>query len=192
MAFIDILLILIAIVGAWIGFRKGIITQLGSLAAIVIAIIVCRLAGSMVVDLILSSHQSWQADALKRFSVSVVTNCIIYVVVYYGIILLSRFIKTATHALLLGPIDRIAGAVFTMAKYFLLVSLLLNLYIALVPSTKLLSKSRIAGGQAIELVIGFAPWLLDTLSPVETDTRPMPENVEIQNISYPDTEINPM
>lgn len=184
MTFVDILLILILVLGGWIGFRKGIITQIGSLAAIVVAVIVCRVAGSVIVDLILDAHPAWQADSIKRFSVSVITNCAIYIVVYYAVILFARLLKSVTHAVLLGPIDRIAGAAFTIAKYFLIISLLLNLYIAIFPRTSLLSKSRIAGGQAVELVIGFAPWLLDTLSPVEADTTPMPEDAPIKRVIF--------
>lgn len=180
MAAIDIILILIFALSAWLGFRKGIITQLGSVAAIVIAIIACRVLGSQISDMILASHPDWAAESIKRYGVSILANCGIYIVVYYGVVIIARLLRSVTHAVLLGPLDRIAGAAFSVAKYFLLVSILLNLYIVLFPSTTLLSRSRLAGGQAVDLVVGFAPWMLDTMSPVESDTRTTPEPAPVK------------
>lgn len=181
MAVIDIILLLIFIVSAWLGFRKGIITQLGSVAAIVIAIIACRMFGGVIEEIIVGNNYDWQANPLPRYSFSILVNCAIYLVTYYSVILIARMLHTVSHAVLLGPIDHIAGAAFSVAKYALLVSLLLNLYIAVFPGTTLLSKSRLAGGRAIELVIGFAPWVLDTLHPVERDTLPSPTPVKISS-----------
>lgn len=167
---IDIILLLIFIVSAWLGYRKGIITQLGSVAAIAVAIIACRMFGATVSDIMFGNHPEWEASSLSRYGVSIVANCLIYVVAYYAVVLVAKVLKMVSHAVLLGPLDRIAGAAFSVAKYGLLVSLLLNLYIVLFPSTSLISRSHLAGGKAVELVIGFAPWLLDTIHPVERDT----------------------
>ncbi|MCM1355906.1 MAG: CvpA family protein [Staphylococcus sp.] len=179
MTAIDIFLILIFIVSAALGFRKGIITQLGSVAAIVVAIIACRMFGQSVGELLFGSHPEWEGSSLTRYGVSIVSNCIVYIVVYYAVIIISRLLHTVTHAILLGPLDHIAGAAFSVAKYALVVSLALNLYIVCVPSTTLISKSRLCSGKAVELVIGFAPWLLDTLHPVEHDTVQSPTPVKV-------------
>lgn len=178
MAAIDIILILIFIVAGALGYRKGIITQLGSVAAIVVAIIGCRMLGGTVSDLLFESHPAWEDSSLSRYGVSIISNCIIYLVVYYAVILIAKMLRTVSHAVFLGPLDRIAGAAFSVAKYSLVVSLLLNLYIVLFPSTTLISKSELAGGKAAELVIGFAPWLLDTLHPVERDTEQTTEGAD--------------
>lgn len=187
MAAIDIILLLIFIVSAWLGFRKGIITQLGSVAAIVIAIIACRMFGGTVGELLFGSHPEWENSSLSRYGVSIVANCLIYVVVYYAVIIVAKLLRTVSHAILLGPVDRIAGAAFSIAKYGLLVSLLLNLYVVLFPNTTLLSRSRLGEGKAVELVIGFAPWLLDTLHPVERDTLPEPTPVRTDGGAAPET-----
>ncbi len=73
-----------------------------------------------------------------------------------------------SHAVLLGPLDRITGAAFAVAKYFLLVSLLLNLYIAVFPSARLSEKSHLCGGRVVLLTARFAPWVLGALSPFVT------------------------
>lgn len=166
MAVIDIILILIFILTAWLGFRKGIITQIGSLAAIVIAIIACRMFGVTVENLIFGQRPDWDSG-FSHYAVSIISNAIIYIAVYYAVILIARMLHTLSHVVLLGPLDHIAGAAFSVAKYGLLVSLLLNLYIALFPDTSLLAQSRLADGKAVEKVIGFAPWVLDAINPVD-------------------------
>ena len=120
MTALDIILLLVFIGSAWLGFRKGIIKQLGSLAAIVIAII-------------------------------------------------AKLLCMVSHAVFLGPLDRIAGAAFSVAKYFLLVSLLLNLYMVIFPDTPLRTKSNLCGGRVVTLTARFAPWVLDAVSPLGTD-----------------------
>lgn len=165
MVTIDIILLLVFIVAAWLGFRKGFITQLGSVAAIVVAIIACRLFGQSVEEIIMGQHPEWDSG-FSHYAVSIVANCLIYVLVYYAVLLVARLLHQLTHVVFLSPADHIAGAAFSVAKYGLLVSLLLNLYIALFPDTKLLANSRLAGGKVVELTVEFAPWVLDTINPV--------------------------
>lgn len=124
MAAIDIILLLIFIVSAWLGFRKGIITQLGSVAAIVIAIIACRMFGGTVEQIFFDNHPDWQAgSSISHYAVSILANGVIYLVAYYAVILVAKLLHTVSHIVLLAPLDHIAGAAFSVAKYGLVVSL---------------------------------------------------------------------
>ncbi len=190
MAAIDIILLLIFILTAWLGFRKGIITQIGSVAAIIIAIIACRMFGTTVEDILFGQRPEWDSG-FSKYAVSIISNAVIYMVAYYAVILVSRLLHTLTHVVLLAPLDHIAGAAFSVAKYGLLVSLLLNLYIVVFPQTSLLAQSRLADGKAVEAVIGFAPWVLDAINPVNDrqDDGKLPENndKETDSQQIPDT-----
>ena len=179
MTAIDIIIILIFIAATCLGYRKGIITQLGSFVAIIIAIIACRTFGQQVEDLIMEANHDWQTTAIPRYTVSIAANCAIYLITYYLVVFIARLLRTVTHAVFLGPIDRIAGAAFSLAKYFLVVSLLINVYIAIFPSTTLLSRSRLGSGKIISLVTGFAPWVFGSVAPIEHDTTPQPTPVKI-------------
>lgn len=183
MATIDIILLLILAVTGVIGFRKGIINQIGSLAAIVIAIVACRALSGAAVDMLMGGNPDWETSPVSRYSISILVNCAIYLVAYYGVILAARLLKMVTHAVLLGPIDRIAGAAFSAAKYFLLVSLLLNLYIAVFPATDLVRRSQLAGGKFVAMTIRFAPWTLGTISPFASgqNSPSNDQNKTIQN-----------
>ncbi|MCM1076062.1 MAG: CvpA family protein [Bacteroides sp.] len=165
MAVIDIILLIVFIFAAWSGFRKGFITQLGSVAAIIVAIIACRMLGATVEQAFFDHHPDWQTgSSLSHYSVSILANCIIYIVVYYAVILIARVLHKVSHVVLLAPLDHIAGAIFSVAKWGLLVSLLLNLYIVLFPAQGPAAGSHIAGGKAAEAIVKFAPWVLDTVS----------------------------
>lgn len=176
MTAIDIILLLIFIVSAWFGFRKGIIKQLGSLAAIVLAIIACRMFGPQVTDIYMAGHPEYENSAISHYTVSILANAVIYLVAYYAVILVAKLLRMISHAVLLGPLDSIGGAIFSVAKIFLLVSLLLNLYIVCFPSTSLLSKSRLAGGKAVEMTVSYAPWVLGAISPYGHDRTDSPDN----------------
>ena len=73
MTVLDIILLLIFIGSAWYGFRKGIIKQLGSLAAIVVTIIACRTLGQPVAEMLSGRNPDWQASAVSRATVSILS-----------------------------------------------------------------------------------------------------------------------
>ena len=122
-----------------------------------VAIIACRTLGQPVAEMLSGSNPDWQASAVSRATVSIIANASVYLVAYYGVILIAKVMRMVSHAVLLGPLDRITGAAFAVAKYFLLVSLLLNLYIAVFPSARLSEKSHLCGGRVVLLTARFAP-----------------------------------
>ncbi|MDE5989809.1 MAG: CvpA family protein [Duncaniella sp.] len=180
MTALDIILLLIFIGSAWLGFRKGIIKQLGSLAAIVIAIIACRCLGQPVTEMLTGAHPDWQASPISRATVSILANALIYLVAYYGVIIVAKLLRMVSHAILLGPLDRIAGAAFSVAKYFLLVSLLLNLYMVIFPSDTLSSRSHLCNGRVVVLTARFAPWVLGAIPALASDGGDCPKTVSTE------------
>ncbi len=172
MPLIDIILLIIFIVAAVFGFRKGFIAQVGSVAAIIIAIIACRALGSAATDMIMPSGQG--DSTMSRILASVIAYCGIYIVAYYAVILATKLLKLVTHTLLLGPLDRMGGALISILKWGLAISLIMNLYLALWPDGALLRSSTIAGGKPVEWVVGLAPKALGILNhpaaPDETGT----------------------
>lgn len=184
MPLIDIILLIIFIVAAVIGFRKGFIAQVGSVAAIIIAIIACRTLGSAATDMIMP--QSPGDSSMSRIMASVIAYCGIYLVAYYAVILVVKLLKLVTHTLFLGPLDRIGGAIISILKWGLAVSLVLNLYLVLWPDGKLLQTSTLAGGRPVEWVVGLAPKALGILNhpsaPEEADTP----NTDTEGSSNPE------
>lgn len=163
MPVIDIILLIIFIAAAVMGYRKGFIAQAGAVAAIVVSVIACRMLGPSVTDWIMAGHDSPESS-MSRFMASAISYAGIYLIAYYAIILIVKLLKLVTHTLFLGPLDRIGGAIVNILKWGLALSLVFNLYLALWPDGKLLSSSTIAGGKPIEWVVGLAPKALGLIS----------------------------
>ena len=119
MTVLDIVILVIFIIAAILGFRKGFIVQVGSLAAIVIGIVACRMFGSQVVELISPSQQEIAegANGCPSYLYTIVSYCVIYLVAYYAVILVVKLLKLVVHTVLLGPLDRIGGAIVSVIKW---------------------------------------------------------------------------
>lgn len=154
----DILLLVIALIALAIGFHRGIITQIGSLAGIIVGIILSRITAPWVAQLI-------AGDAIPSYPETVVAHILMFVVGFLGCWALARLFRSLTHALHLGFIDRLAGALFTLLEWLLILSLALNLYLALRPETDISTFSSLADGQAFILLRNLAPTLTGWLLP---------------------------
>ena len=94
---------------------------------------------------------------MSHYCSLILANAGIYIVVYYAVILAAKLIKTVTHTLLLGPLDRIAGAIVNVIKWFLALSVALNLYITLFPNTSLNELSHLDNGRPAKWIMEIAP-----------------------------------
>ncbi|MDE6859759.1 MAG: CvpA family protein [Duncaniella sp.] len=166
MTLLDIIIVIIFAVAAVVGFRKGFITQIGSLAAIVIAILACRLLGAQAVEMISPSvPDAADPNSFPRYITVIAVYCVIYLVAYYAVVLVAKLLKLVAHTVLLGPLDRIGGALVSVVKWFIPVSLALNLYIAMYPGSDLASKSHLCGGRPVAWIVELAPGILGALTP---------------------------
>ncbi len=165
MSFIDIV-ILVIFAGAIIyGFWKGIISQIGSVAAIILGIIACRIFGDAATDLTATLLPELAKNPeTSRYACSVIGNVILFLLVYLTVKLLASFIKKVADALLVGFIDKILGAAFCIFKWFLVTSLVLNIWCLIFPDSSIIKHSSLAGGKAINAIIELAPAILGSLT----------------------------
>lgn len=155
MAAIDIAIIIVTAVAGIAGFRKGLIAQAGSLAAIIIAIVACRLLGPETVRLIMPHGE--EVTAMQRYGATVLAYGGIYIVAYYAVVIVTKLLKVVVHTLLMGPLDRIGGAVVNIIKWMMVMSVVLNMYMALFPTGGLIRSSHIAGGAPVQFIVELAP-----------------------------------
>ncbi len=166
MPMIDITLLIILTAAALLGFRKGLIAQAGSAAAIIIAIIACRTLGPAATDIIMPAPEE---SSMSRLMASAIAYSAVYLVAYYAVILISKLLRQVTHTLFLGPLDRIGGAIVNILKWSLALSLAFNLYTALWPDGKLLSSSTLAQGRPIRWITALAPKALGLITGTHED-----------------------
>ncbi|WP_300934045.1 hypothetical protein [uncultured Duncaniella sp.] len=70
---------------------------------------------------------------------------------------MAKFLKLVTHTLLLGPLDHIAGAVANILKWFMVMSVALNLYMVVFSGTDINKASRLGDGRLVTWIIDLAP-----------------------------------
>lgn len=124
-------MLLLAVLAAVLGFMKGFVRQAGSLAGVVIGIIVCRVYGPDAVR--------WLQHVASADSGAAVTACAyagLFILVYLACILASGLVRKLVSGLHLGLLDRLAGAVFKVFVWALLVSIALNVWVAFMPDSR--------------------------------------------------------
>jgi len=164
MAYLDIVIIGILAVAALWGYHKGLVAQIGAIAAIIVGIVACRMLGPDAVAMV-CPEGSDDISPMRYYGITILVYAVIYFVAYYGVILVSRLLRLALKTVLLGPLDHIGGAAFNIAKFVLVISFLLNLYLFLRPDANLCNESQVMGGKMIEKIISVAPAVVGVVVP---------------------------
>ena len=144
MSYVDIIIIALAIGAAVIGYRKGAIRQAASIGGLIVALFAVRLAGDRATAVV-AGILGENADAAGEYTARII-GC--------GLLFL---------AVMLGPVDGVAGSVFLIFKWGLVVSLLLNLWKIISPDSTLFSASQLAGGRLFAAVMDLAPAVMGFL-----------------------------
>lgn len=152
MGAIDILIIIVAVAGAVVGFARGIIAQVGQIVAIIGSIVLCRLFGGTVASIFGSPDD---------FGNVIIAYAIVFVAGYLLIWLVARMLRGVIHTARLGIADSLAGAVFKTVQWLLIVSLAMNLYAAVGGDKEI---TDAPGKPWRSAVADFAPSVLGYLS----------------------------
>lgn len=182
MTLFDIICILIVLGGALYGWRRGVMSQAGSVVGIVAAIILCRVFSGIVAAKFSSPEDS--ADTVLLHTV--MSYAIIFIVVMVAARFLAGTIRKLFESLSLGRIDNLAGAVFAILKYTLVFSVLLNIWMAIFPSGELKSSYNDALPSA---VINMAPAVLGskTAADVFDGINAATDSLRVRTAAQPDS-----
>lgn len=103
--------------GAW----KGIIPQLGSVAAFLFGFLGAKLFAP--------------AIAAQLEIPVILCYIVLFAIIFILTVMLCKVLHLTVKMLLLGPVDRLLGAIIGAAKWLLLTSLLINLFLLCAPSS---------------------------------------------------------
>lgn len=172
MGILDVIFIILFAGGAVIGYRKGAIKQIASFAAVAAAVLACRTSGEWAASLAakLLGADDPAASSMTIYSAKILGYGALFGVVWLGVWLIAGFFRKATHAIMLGALDRVAGSVFLILKWFMVVSLMLNLWKIIAPDSPIFSASKLAGGGLLRIVMEMTPWILGALRGVATNS----------------------
>ena len=156
MSAIDILIILIFVVSIVFGLKRGFISQLGSVGGVLVGIVACQLFADELASVFAGSNP----DKNDLYVSGVFASVLLFIVGFIAARLVAGLVKTVAKTLHLTVFDRIAGAIFSLFEWFLIFSLLLNIWQAFRPDIDITSKSSLADGRAAKAVVDFAPKML--------------------------------
>ena len=167
----DIVCLIIIVAGAFYGFRRGALAQIGSIAGVIFGIVCCNVFAKRLAEKFIASDDSPETELLCYVLSYVVIFVLCYLVGRCIGTLLSKIAKT----LHLSPIDRICGTVFTILECTLVFSIMLNAYIGAFPNASL----RTDNEKVKQFVLNFAPTVLGspTANEVFNTTQTLVEDI---------------
>lgn len=161
----DIIILIVLILSAIWGFRRGIVVQIGSLLAFALAIVACQLFGDAVSAVVMDifSDKNAAADPTQKLMADWTAECVghvlLFVAVWTGVCFLARTVKYISRKLCLGFFDSLAGALFMLLKSGIIISFIINFAKFIAPSSALARDTDGIGG----LIADLAPRLLGFL-----------------------------
>lgn len=157
MNILDILILLALVVGFAVGYQSGVIRQIGSLVTFAVAVVACYLFGGVASELA-ASAMGITADSTVQAcaTASVVGHVGLFLAVWLLLWLVVRMVHLVVTAVHLGLINRLLGALFMVIKVAVVLSVLLNVWKAVAPSSELLA----ASGRITSMTMEMGPKLL--------------------------------
>jgi membrane protein required for colicin V production len=152
MTALDILLLLPLGIGAVKGYRRGLVLEVVSLLAFVLAAVGGLLLLSSAVPLV----RQYVGDAFGMLPL--LSFALVFVGIMWGVHLLGGLLKTAVHLTPLGVLDNLLGGAAGVLKWILGLSLLL--YGTRLAGLPLLSPKLVAGSQVLPIVQQATPLAL--------------------------------
>ena len=157
---LDLVVLVIIVISAIYGYYKGVLSQLGSVAGVFFGIICCRLFGDTFSKFLTNTFaDSTSAAATTEFLNNVIAHVLVFVLAYLSMRIVASMMSKILSTIKLGVVNRVAGAIFAPIQWLVILSLLLNVWIAISPDTKLVSSSA---GVATDVVVNLAPDVFGT------------------------------
>lgn len=122
----DIIIVILLALAAYRGFSRGLVSLAAQVLALLAGTLFCRTFGTAVAE--------WFAP-VPAFAVRTVSNVVLFGIGYGLVMSMGRLIRQLFHALYLGMFDRLGGALFCMLEVGMVVSLLMNLWAWIIPSS---------------------------------------------------------
>lgn len=164
---IGIILAVVLTAALIVGWNKGAIKQIGSIAAVVLAVFAARILGPSAEGIVgnLMGVDDPGQSSWSDYSVTIVAYAGVFAITWGVIWGMTRMLRTAIHLVHLGIVDRIAGAAFLAAKWMLVASIAVNIMMIVQPDAAMLKASQGWQGALLAGVADFAPWLWGAIAP---------------------------
>ncbi len=157
MNYIDIIILLILLFGAFRGFSKGLIIEVATLAGLVLGVFISI------------KYSPYTEGLLRDFLnissryLSYIALAITFLLVVIGIYLIGKILTRLIDIISLGLVNKLFGAVVGMAKYFLIVCVLLMIMDALDDKFHFISEETKEKSMLFYPFLNFAQRIYNTI-----------------------------
>ncbi len=153
MNYIDIVLALILVLSGISGFRRGLIAELASLAALILGIWGAIEFSDVTTDFLVENFD-WKSEHLNIISF-IITFVVIVVLVH----IVSGVVNKMVEAVMLGFLNRLAGLIFGIVKASLILSIVLVVFDKIDNDVEILSPELKSESRMYEPIRNLAPSL---------------------------------
>ena len=149
MNFFDIIILIITILSFIKGVFKGFISELATLAALILGIV-----GSMFFSGLVAK---WLSDFVSTGLIPVVSFLVLFTGIVIAVHLLSKVVNKLLKAIALGWLNRIMGGIFASLKAIMLISIFIMVFDVFGFGTKIVTDKTREKSRLFIPVKNFAP-----------------------------------
>jgi len=153
MNYIDIVLGILLVLAAINGFRKGLVVEVASIAALILGI-----WGAIEFSYITSDFLVEQFD-LQTAHLNIISFVLTFVVIVVLVHIVGNVVNKMLEAVMLGFVNKLAGLVFGLLKAALILSVVLVVFNKIDEGVHILPEDTKAESSMYEPIRSFAPML---------------------------------
>ncbi|MDE6648769.1 MAG: CvpA family protein, partial [Muribaculaceae bacterium] len=163
-AIYHILVIAVALVGLFRGFSAGFLRQIPEVLGFVFGIVAARALGPGFVSWLAGWFPPLYHPVAKTFFLSVLAYSVIWSICLLLFSIFTRILNRVLGFFPVGIVNSLAGAVFSLVKYIMFLSILFDLGLCRPFESPLMHCARHDDGNLVDCVIRLAPEVLGTMS----------------------------
>ena len=157
MTLIDALIILVLLAGTIAGFLRGIISQVASIVGFALGIFACLTVGSQATELLVTLIPSAASWPLAEFTTASVAQRTLSMLVMLTCRVIAFSVKGLARRAKLGLADRLGGSALGAFKNMMVLSLLLNLWFVISPTSSAFTTQGSLGSLPVVATLNLAP-----------------------------------
>lgn len=142
------------------GFKRGFTGQISGILGFAFGTVCAHVFEPDVEAALRAILPGVRHSAGGAFIYSVLSSVIVYSIVYTAFKMFTKVLRSAMQVFYVGMLDAILGAMFSLLKYMLLLSIVYNLLLCINPKSPLLKYASADDGNIVESVVLLAPGLL--------------------------------
>lgn len=157
MNYIDIIILLFLLFGAFRGFSKGLVIEVATLAGLILGVYI-SIRYSSYTEGILRDFMNITSEYISYIALAVT-----FIVVVVGVYILGKLLTKLVDIISLGLVNKLLGTLFGIVKYFIIVCVLLMIVDALNEKFQFISEETIQKSLLFQPFLNFAEKIYNSI-----------------------------